>query len=141
MKCSQYYPVILTHDVAATSTFYQEHFRFLVHFESDWYVHLQSSEDKNVNLAVLQCDNETVPEIMRGKVANMILNFEVEDVDREYNRAKSGGLPIQLSIRDEDFGQRHFITSDPNGVLIDVIKPIAPSAAFLKQFSPEAVAV
>ncbi|TIU20041.1 MAG: glyoxalase, partial [Mesorhizobium sp.] len=27
-----------------------------------------------------------------------------------------------------------FITKDPNGVLIDVIKPIPPSAEFLAQF-------
>jgi len=43
--------------------------------------------------------------------------------------------------RDEDFGQRHFITADPNGVLIDIIKPIPPSAEFLKQYSAEAVPV
>ena len=34
------------------------------------------------------------------------------------------------TIQDEDFGQRHFITADPNGVLIDVIKPIPPSAEY-----------
>lgn len=36
---------------------------------------------------------------------------------------------------DEPFGQRHFITKDPNGVLIDVIKPIRPSEEFLAQFA------
>ena len=43
---------------------------------------------------------------------------------------RAAGLPILLAIRDEDFGQRHFITADPNGVLIDVIKPIPPSADY-----------
>ena len=33
------------------------------------------------------------------------------------------------------FGQRHFITADPNGVLIDVIKPIPPSAAFVENYA------
>ncbi|TJV16034.1 MAG: glyoxalase, partial [Mesorhizobium sp.] len=42
--------------------------------------------------------------------------------------------PILRTLRDEAFGQRHFITKDPNGVLIDVIKPIPPSAEFLEQF-------
>ncbi|MEM9268600.1 MAG: glyoxalase, partial [Pseudomonadota bacterium] len=41
---------------------------------------------------------------------------------------------------DEPFGQRHFITQDPNGVLIDVIKPIPPSPEFLAQFSDAALA-
>lgn len=62
-----------------------------------------------------------------------------DDVDDEFEKAKSQNLPIILTLRDEPFGQRHFITSDPNGVLIDVIKPIPPSAEFLGQFNPDAV--
>jgi hypothetical protein len=31
--------------------------------------------------------------------------------------------------------QRHFITVDPNGILIDVIGQIPPSEAFMSQFS------
>ncbi len=43
-------------------------------------------------------------------------------------------------LRSEELGQRHFITADPNGVLIDVIKPIPPSAEFLAHYTeaPEA---
>lgn len=58
----------------------------------------------------------------------MILNFEVDDVDSEYKRLiLDEKLPLQLDIRNEEFGQRHFITSDPNGVLIDIIQIIPPS--------------
>lgn len=141
MKCTQYYPVIQTNDVAGTAVFYVENFRFRVAFESDWYTHLQSTEDEKVNLAILQGDHETIPAEGRGTVAGVILNFEVEDVDAEYARAQAAGLPILKSIRDEDFGQRHYITSDPNGVLIDVIKPIPPSEAFLAQYAADAVPV
>lgn len=140
MKCSQYYPVLMTKDVAKAARFYQEHFRFKAVFEADWYVHLQSVEDEAVNLAILNQDHETIPEVRRGQgTGAMLLNFEVEDVDRIYERAKSAGLPILLELKDEPFGQRHFITEDPNGVMIDVIKPIPPSPEFLKQFAPEAV--
>jgi len=139
MKCTQFYPVIMTDDVAGTSRFYQEHFRFQVVFDSDWYVHLQSGEDESVNIAVLRGDHETVPASARGQVSGLIINFEVEDVDAEFERVKAGGLPIVLPIRDEAFGQRHFITRDPNNVLIDIIKPIPPSKEFLEQYAPEAV--
>ena len=47
---------------------------------------------------------------------------------------KKAGLPILLSLRDEAFGQRHFITKDPNGVLIDIIKPIPPTGEFAAQY-------
>lgn len=134
MKTTSYYPVILTSDVAGTAAFWREHFRFETRFESDWYVHLQSREDESVNLAILEGTHETIPEPGRGRVAGLILNFEVEDADAEYQRARAAGLPILLDLRDEEFGQRHFITSDPNGVLIDVIKPIPPSPAFAAQY-------
>lgn len=140
MKCTQYYPVLMTADVAATVRFYRENFRFKAVFEADWYVHLQSEEDETVNLAVLDQAHETIPEAGRGKGAGgLLLNFEVEDVDAVYEMAKASGLPILQELRDEAFGQRHFITRDPNGVMIDVIKPIPPSEEFLKQFAPEAL--
>ncbi|WP_425846560.1 hypothetical protein [Agrococcus sp. TSP3-2-1] len=37
-------------------------------------------------------------------------------------------------MRDEDFGQRHCIFEAPDGVLLDAIQPIAPSAAFAKAY-------
>ena len=134
MKTTSYYPVLMTGDVAGTTAFYVEHFRFRPLFESDWYVHLQSSEDKRVNLGIVQGDHETIPAEGRGRASGLLINFEVKDVD-------AAGLPILRSLRDEAFGQRHFITRDPNGVLIDVIRPIPPSEEFLPQFAPEAVGV
>lgn len=134
MKCTQFYPVIMTSQVASTAAFYRDYFRFESVFESDWYVHLQSSEDPSVNLAVLKGDHPTIPASCGGQVAGLLLNFEVEDVDREYDAATGNGLPILLALRDEPFGQRHFITRDPNGVLIDVIKPIPPSGEFVVQY-------
>ena len=131
MKLTQYYPVLMVENVPEISTFYQTHFNFRSLFDSDWYVHLQSNTDESVNLAILQGDHETIPEAARGRASGILLNFEVEDVDSIYEELKSKDLPILLELRDEPFGQRHFITRDPAGVLIDVIKPIPPSAEFI----------
>jgi catechol 2,3-dioxygenase-like lactoylglutathione lyase family enzyme len=139
MKSTSYYPVIMTDDVAGSAAFYVTHFRFKPVFESDWYVHLTSLEDRRVNLAILDGSHETIPSVARGRVSGLILNFEVKDVDAEYARVQQADLPIHLAIRDEAFGQRHFITADPNGVLIDIIKPIPPSAEFAAQYAPEAM--
>jgi len=140
MKTTSYYPVIMTDDVAGTATFYKAHFRFEALFTSDWYVHLQSREDEKVTLAVLDGSHETIPAAHRGsKVSGLILNFEVEDVDAVHDALRSAGLPILLPLRDEDFGQRHFITADPNGVMIDVIKPIPPSAGYAAMYDASAL--
>lgn len=138
MKATSYYPVIMTDDVAGTTAFYVEHFGFKPMFESDWYVHLTSTEDATINLAILDGSHETIPETGRGRVCGLLLNFEVEDVDAIHDRLVAAGLPVLRSLRDEAFGQRHFITADPNGVLIDIIKPIPPTGEFAEQYADEA---
>jgi catechol 2,3-dioxygenase-like lactoylglutathione lyase family enzyme len=134
MNVTSYYPVLMVGDVAATSGFYVHHFGMRPMFESDWYVHLQKADDPSVNLALLQGDHHTIPVSGRGRAAGLLIN-----VDAAYVRLADAGVSIVLPIRDEDFGQRHFIASDPNGVLIDVITPIPPSEEFAAQFSAEAV--
>ena len=139
MKITSYYPVIMTEDVKGSAAFYEQHFGFRALFSTDWYVHLQSEENKHVTLAILDGSHETIPQSGRGKVCGLLLNFEVEDVDAVYDRLKAAGLPIRLDLRDEDFGQRHFITADPNGVLIDIIKPIPPSPEFAALYDESAL--
>lgn len=139
MKCTQFYPVIQTGDVATTARFYCEHLRFTAKFESDWYMHLQSTEDPAVNIAILQGDHETIPAPGRGMSAHIIVNFEVDDVDTEYERAVAAKLPILLPLRDEIFGQRHFIMQDPNGILLDIIKQIPPSEEMAGHYSEDAL--
>ena len=139
MKVTSYYPVIMTADVTGTASFYQSHFGFMPLFTADWYVHLQLESDPSVNLAVLDGQHHTIPAASRGKASGLLLNFEVEDPDAVHDRLQTAGLPILLPLRDEAFGQRHFITSDPNGVLIDVIKPIPPSGEFVAQYEASAL--
>ena len=139
MKVTSYYPVIMTSDVAASAAFYVAHFGFTPAFEADWYVHLVLPGDAAVNLAILQGDHETIPEAGRGRVSGLLINFEVEDVDAVHDRLVAAGLPILRSLRDEAFGQRHFITADPDGVLIDIIKPIPPTDEFAAQYAPDAL--
>ncbi|WHO74125.1 VOC family protein [Rhizobium sp. BT03] len=139
MKSTSYYPVIMTDDVSGTAAFYSGHFGFRALFENDWYIHLQSTETEHVALAILDSSHETIPDLARASVRGLLLNFEVEDVDRVYETCRSAGLPILREIRDEDFGQRHFITADPNGVLIDIITPIPPSAEFAAMYDAAAL--
>lgn len=140
MKITQYYPVLQVKDVAATAAYYVTHFDFAVQFDSDWYVHLQSTHDPAVNLAILDGYHETIPQEGQGLTKGMILNIEVANVDALYARCTAADLPMLKTLRDEPFGQRHFITRDPNGTLIDVITPIPPAPEFLAQFSESALA-
>ncbi len=139
MQLKSLYTVLCTDDVAGTAAFWERHFGFRRAFESDWYIHLTNKASDQANLAILDYRHETVPAPFRKKAAGMIVNFEVEDVDTLYAKAQAEGLKIHLALRDEPFGQRHFITEDPNGIAIDVIKPIPPSPEFAKQYAPDSL--
>lgn len=139
MKLRDFYTVLCTADVEGTAAFWERHFHFRRVFQSDWYVHLTSELDSKSNLAILDYEHETIPAAFRKPAAGILINFEVDDVDAEYERAVTAGLKIHLTLRDEPFGQRHFITEDPNGIAIDVIQPIPPSAEFAKLYEAESL--
>lgn len=140
MKTTQFYPVLMVDDVDPVSRFYIDHFGFQALFVADWYVHLQSVSDEAVNLAILNKDHPTVPECGRGTLAQgMLLNFEVPDVDAVYADFQKSGLPVLVALRDEAFGQRHFITQDPAGVMIDVVTPIAPAEDYASNYTDDAL--
>ena len=139
MQTNQYYPLRQVEDVTATAAFYKTHFDFISLFESDWYEHLQSKHNPEINLAILQHDHETIPEPGRGVTRNLILTFEVNDVDAEHERLTSSGVAVVQELRDEPHGQRHAIYRDPNNLLIDVITPITPSEEFAADYDPSAL--
>lgn len=92
--------------------------------------------------SISPCSRATTPRFPPGHggiAGGLLLNFEVEDVDAVHAKLVAAGLSIVLPLRDEAFGQRHFITIDPNGVLIDVIKPIPPSAEFAARYDATAL--
>jgi catechol 2,3-dioxygenase-like lactoylglutathione lyase family enzyme len=135
MALSSFYPVICTDRLAQTRDFYLERLDFEVTFDASWYVSLRR-RDSPYELAIVDAEHSTIPEGFRSGVAGLILNFEVDDVDAEYRRLiTDGGLEPRLELRSENFGQRHFIVSDPAGVLIDVITEIPPNAEFAGQFT------
>ena len=136
MKINSFYPVLLTNDVAGSKDFYTKHFPFETTFDGGWYVSLKARQEFPFELALLEPNHSSIPANFRRELnGGLILNFEVDDADKEYARLRAAGLPIHLEIRSEEFGQRHFITSDPNGVLLDIIQVIPPSEEFMKQYS------
>ncbi|OZU87018.1 glyoxalase/bleomycin resistance/extradiol dioxygenase family protein [Virgibacillus indicus] len=137
MRLNSFYPVLMTKNVKETSAFYQQYFGFSVVFEAGWYMSLKQ-ETTGDELAILQAAHETVPSAFGKSVQGLILNFEVDNVDEMYQHLiKEKKLPLHLDLRDEAFGQRHFITSDPNGVLIDIIMVIPPDKSFLEHYKLE----
>lgn len=153
MKLQSVYPVIMSDQVATLCDFYKTHFTFESVFESEWYVSLQCSASEAgspatslatghapqvFELAILDPAHETVPPGYGLATQGMILNIEVEDATAEYTRLiQREKLPEVIPLRDEAFGQRHFITHDPDGNLIDIIETIPPKDTFVEAVRQE----
>lgn len=137
-KLTGFYPVLATGDVAATSDFYIRHFGFEAVFTADWYVSLQRPDAPQFELAILDAAHPTVPEGHRSRLqGGLLLNFEVDDVDAEHARlVGEAGLTELLTLRTEDFGQRHFIVAAPDGVMVDVITVVPAAGEYAEQYAP-----
>jgi catechol 2,3-dioxygenase-like lactoylglutathione lyase family enzyme len=133
MRATGFYPLLQVADVEASASFYETHLGFERVFSSNWYVQLRSTSTPAIELAVIAHDHETIPASSRGLTQGLILSFEVEDAAIEAARLAAAGVPIIQPLRDEVFGQRHVIAIDPDGVLLDLITPIPPDAAWLAE--------
>lgn len=132
MPVTGFYPVLMAHDVAATAEFYREAVGFETTFESDWYVSLRLN---TFELAILEHGHATVPAGHGALPRGVILNLEVDDVDAVHQRlSRRQDIDLVLPLRDEDFGQRHFIIAAPDGVLLDVIQPIPPTGEYAEAY-------
>ncbi|MGQ7786555.1 VOC family protein [Nesterenkonia sp. PF2B19] len=128
MAVTSVYPVLMVVDVPSAADFFREVLDFETVFDAGWYISQRRGPHE---LALLARDHPTVPAGRRSSVAGVLLNVEVDDVDAVH-RAVTARSDVRLlaPLRDEDFGQRHFILDGPEGLMVDVIQPIAPTAEF-----------
>ena len=130
---TSFYPVVMTTDAPAAARFFEERFGFTQTFAADWYVSLVRD---GAELAFLASDHDSIPAGFGAPVRGVLLNVEVDDARAAYERLVTGGeADCVLALRDEPFGQRHFILAAPGGVLVDVIEPIEPSEEFAAAFA------
>lgn len=137
MTLTSLYPVLMADDVATTAAFFTDKLGFDTTFGNDWYVSLVRD---GFEVAVLKAGHATIPASYRqGAAQGLLVNLEVDDVDAEYAELVGRrGLTPLLDLRTEGFGQRHFIIAGPEGVLIDVITPVEPTAEYADDFTPGA---
>ena len=132
MSVTSLYPVLMSHDVSAAATFYRDLLGFETTFETDWYVSLRLG---GFELAIVAHDHPTVPAGYRELPRGVIVNLEVDDVDALHRRLSgAAGVDVVSPLRDEDFGQRHFLLAAPDGALLDIIQPVAPGEDYAEAY-------
>jgi len=130
------YPVLMTEKLKESALFYKTYFSFTETFSSGWYISL--SHPDGGELALIDATHESMPPHYRSPVKGMILNIEVENATLMYNDIQGqNDSIIVMTLRDEEWGQRHFIVQDPNGIPVAVIEIIPPSEEFQKNYAGE----
>ena len=127
------YPVFMCNDIEKEAQFFMEQFDFEEVFSNEWYISLK---DKNgFELAVIDSQHDTIPNQYRKSCEGCILNIEVDDVDTLYLKIKNNKqISLIVDIKNEDYGQRHFMIETPSKILIDVIEMILPSNEYIENY-------
>ncbi len=121
VSVSRLLPNICTDQMEATRDFYASLLGFVVGFEHEgWYLQLASPTDPQLQIGILRRDHEFTPAAFQRPAQGVVISVQVEDVDRAYAAVKARGVPISLTLRDEDFGMRRFMVADPNEVLVNL---------------------
>lgn len=118
---------IITEKLKETKEFYMQMLDFGVTFENEFYI-LLHTPNKEAEISFLLLNHPSQKPLFhqpfQGK--GMYLTIEVEDVDKVYQELKNKGVKIEIEIRDEPWGDRHFAIQDPNGISIDFVKYSEP---------------
>ncbi|MEO1058997.1 MAG: VOC family protein [Actinomycetota bacterium] len=115
------HPVVVVGNIDATQAFYTDLFNLPTTFDADWFVQLRAEAPGAVELAAVHAGHPTVPSGWETP-ANVLVTVEVDDATAARARAERMGLAPVMELRDETFGQRHFMVADPDGVLVDVVE-------------------
>lgn len=113
---------IITCKLAESKAFYTEVLEFGISYESDFYL-LLHTPDKDAEISFLLPNHPSQQPLFQSPFGKqgVYLTIEVENVDTVYKIINQKNIPIEIELRDEPWGDRHFAIKDPNGVGIDIV--------------------
>lgn len=127
------FPLVITPAIAQVKHFYKELFDFEVLIDIGWYIQLQHRDVNALQIALIAADHDSVPSQYQATPAGVVITLECANAAYYCDRATNRVVPVHIALRDEEWGQRHFIAEDPTGLLVDVVQPIAPTQEFLER--------
>ena len=118
---------IITEKLQESKAFYTEVLNFGVSFENEFYL-LLHTPNHSAEVSFLQPNHPSQVPIFQSAYNGKGIYFtlEVENVDEVYKQLKEKEFEIEIEIRDEAWGDRHFAIKDPNGIGIDIVTYTKP---------------
>lgn len=132
MKLKKLWAGFVTDKIRESRDFYTKVLEFAVVYEgesegdsgNEWFVLLKLGESE---LGFMKPDLEFQAPVFRAAYPGRgaWLTIEVDDAEAEYERLRALGIPVEVTLRDEPWGDRHFAILDPNGIGVDIVQRIA----------------
>lgn len=115
-------------DPQASAKFAIEHLGFTEQMSADGFISL-ARPDAGMSLVYLRTGLKSFkPNSQAGSAGEgLLVVFTVEDIDAEYARLQSEGVPIITPIETEPWGERYFQMHDPNGIILQLVQWVTPA--------------
>jgi len=124
------FPVMVAPNLEAIKQFYETVFGFnAVFYEADFYLHLVSP-NTGAQLGFLVPNHSSQPEFLHGVMSanGYVISLDVKDAARAFKQAQDLNLDIVMSLKEEVWGQVHFILKDPAGFRVDIVQQLEVAA-------------
>ncbi|MEZ9229596.1 VOC family protein [Vibrio amylolyticus] len=124
IEFSAMFPVMVAADLEKIKTFYETFFGFQsVYYQEDFYLHLVSM-DTGVQLGFLVPDHPSQPEFLHRLFdpQGYVISLEVPNAVAAYEQAQSFNMTFSMPLKEEEWGQVHFMVEDPAGINIDIVQ-------------------
>ncbi|SNY81403.1 Glyoxalase-like domain-containing protein [Nocardia amikacinitolerans] len=110
-------------DPQSSAKFVIDHLGFTEKMSADGFVSLERP-DAGMNLIYLRTGLKSFkPARAAGSAGDgLLVVFVVDDIDAEYARLQGEGVPIVTPIETEEWGERYFQMSDPNGIILQLVQ-------------------
>jgi catechol 2,3-dioxygenase-like lactoylglutathione lyase family enzyme len=113
MTVKRVVPNVFDSDPERTRRFYTDLFDFEVAMDMGWIATLVPPDQHAAQISVFEPDGE------EGR--DPFVSIEVTDVDAVHARAVELDYDVTYPLRDEDWGVRRFMLTDPGGRTVNVL--------------------
>jgi uncharacterized glyoxalase superfamily protein PhnB len=122
------FPVMVASNLEELKTFYETVFGFkTVFYDTHFYLHLMS-DNGAIQLGFLLPNLTSQPEFLHPvmSIDGFVISLEVKDAALAYLEAQKLNLNFAMNLKEESWGQVHFMIKDPAGFRVDVVQHLEP---------------
>jgi hypothetical protein len=121
MSFSAIYPVLCVKNPIVAADSFTKAFGLQPVFKEDWYVHLK---ENNFQIGFVKEKHDSIPKTIGPKSQGNFVTIDSNNVNESWSKMKDQ-FEVLVPIKDEPWGQRHFICRLYDGVIVDVVQFIS----------------